>query len=92
MTVRWTPTALGDLESLHACISDDNPGAAAATVDQIVAGIEMLARYPHIGRVGRVPGTRELVIPPYIVAYRVRRAAIEVAAILHGVRRWPDSF
>lgn len=92
MTVRWTPTALRDLEFLHAYISDDHPGAAAATVDQIVAGIEMLARYPPIGRVGRVPGTRELVIPPYIVAYRVRKAAIEVAAILHGARRWPDSF
>ena len=43
-------------------------------------------------RPGRVPGTRELVIPktPYIVPCRVRGAKIEIARVYHTSRRWPD--
>jgi plasmid stabilization system protein ParE len=42
-----------------------------------------------------VGNARELVIvnTPYIVAYRIKdRSTIEILAILHGKRRWPDSF
>ncbi len=92
MIVRWTPTALRDLESLHGYVAEDKPRAAAATVERILSGIDALARHPEMGRRGRVAGTRELVVSPYIVAYRVKRGAIEVVAIIHAARRWPDSF
>jgi toxin ParE1/3/4 len=92
MTIRWTPTALRDLESLHAYIADENADAAARTVDMVVSTIEELRRHPGLGRKGRVAGTRELVVAPYVVAYRTTRAAIEILAIIHGARRWPDSF
>ena len=92
MTVRWSPTALRDLESLHAYIADDNPGAAALTVETVVAGIEALLRHPEMGRKGRIAGTRELVIAPHIIVYRARKTAIDILAIIHGARRWPDSF
>jgi toxin ParE1/3/4 len=41
---------------------------------------------------GRVPGTRELVIPktPYVVPYRVRGSTIEIARVYHSSRRWPE--
>jgi len=92
MIIRWTQTALSDLESLHAYISRDNPTAADAEVEKILAGIEALSQHPEMGRGGRVPGTRELVAPPFVIAYRVRRTAVEILAIIHGARRWPDSF
>jgi toxin ParE1/3/4 len=92
MRIRWTPTALRDLESLHAYVTEDNPKAAAAAAGKIVAGVEALSRHANLGRPGRVHGTRELVIPPYVVVYKVRKEAIEAVAILHGARRWPDSF
>jgi toxin ParE1/3/4 len=92
MTIRWTPTGLRDLEPLHAYIADDNADAAARTVDKVVSAIEELQRHPGLGRKGRVAGTRELLIAPYVVAYRTTKAAIEVLAIIHGARRWPDSF
>ena len=53
-----------DLESLHTYIAGDNPGAAAVTVETVVAGIEALVRHPEMGRKGRIAGTRELVIAP----------------------------
>jgi addiction module RelE/StbE family toxin len=91
MTFRWTPTALRDLESLDAYIAEDAPKAAAATVEKILSGIEALKRHPEMGRKGRVAGTRELVVAPYIVAYRAMKATIEIVAVIHGARRWPDS-
>ena len=92
MTIQWTPTALRDLTSLHSYIAEDNSAAAYARVAAVLTGIESLARYPQMGRKGRVSATRELVVAPYGVAYRVRRTAIEIVAIIHGARRWPDSF
>ncbi|HXM45465.1 MAG TPA: type II toxin-antitoxin system RelE/ParE family toxin [Bryobacteraceae bacterium] len=92
MTIRWTPTALRDLESLHAYIAADSGAAAAATVEKILAGLESVQRFPGMGRKGRLAGTREFVVPPFIVAYQVTEDVIKVEAIIHGARRWPDSF
>ena len=53
---------------------------------------ELLAKYPSIGRAGRVLGTRELVVgdPPYIIAYRVRDQDLEILRVLHTSRAWPE--
>jgi len=29
---------------------------------------------------------------PFVVAYRVRKDHIEILAVLHGARRWPERF
>jgi toxin ParE1/3/4 len=97
MTVRWTSTASRDLEQLHGYIAHvnkafDNNTAAARTVDSILTGIDTLERHPLAGRLGRVKGTRELIFSPYVVAYRLKRPVIEVLAIFHGSRRWPNAF
>ena len=92
MTARWSPTALRDLESLHSYIAEDNTNAAATPVEAVVAGIEALTWHPEMGRKGRIAGTRELVITPYVIVYRARKTMIDILAIIHGARRWPDSF
>lgn len=92
MTIRWTPTALHDLESLSGYISEDNPTAAGVMVEAVLAGIAALGQHPEMGRRRRAAGTRELVVAPYVVAYRARRTSIEVLAIIHGARRWPERF
>jgi addiction module RelE/StbE family toxin len=90
MTTRWTPTAARDLEDVHDYIARDNEEAAIATIERILAGIDALGRHPQLGRKGRVGGTRELVISPYIAVYRVAKDAVEIHAVLHSARRWPD--
>jgi addiction module RelE/StbE family toxin len=92
MTIRWTDRAIRDLESVHEFVSEHRPGMAPAVVDQIASAIDSLTRHPEMGRQGRVTGTRELVVAPFVVAYKLRRGAVEVLAIVHGARRWPDSF
>ena len=92
MTVRWTPTALRDLQSLHEYIADDNASAATGVVQHVVDAVDALERHPNMGRRGRVADTRELIVLPYIVVYRLHESVIELLAIIHGARRWPDSF
>ena len=53
---------------------------------------EKLDQYPELGRKGRIPATRELVITdtPFLVAYRIHKREVQLLAVLHGARRWPD--
>ena len=90
--IRWTDQALADLESVHEYISRDNVKAAERTIDNIVRGLETAEAFPDCGRKGsRVTGTRELILAPYIVVYRVKPDCIEVLAVIHASRRWPRS-
>ena len=94
MTIAWSPEAIEDLASLRDYIAEDDLAAARRVVLHIIQSIEqLLPDNPQIGRAGRVPGTRELVMTrtPYIVPYRVRRTTIQILRVYHGARRWPDS-
>jgi toxin ParE1/3/4 len=44
-----------------------------------------------MGRPGRVPGTRELLVPKtrYLIPYRFRRGTIEILRVFHASRRPP---
>ena len=68
--------------------------AAARMAERIYESAGVLARFPEIGRPGRVSGTRELVVSgtPFIVPYRIRQNDIEVITVLHAARQWPDRF
>jgi plasmid stabilization system protein ParE len=82
--------ALADLETIHNWIAKDNPKAAFAIIERLFASIEHLARFPHMGHIGRDERTFEWVVPqlPYIVVYEVRveRDEIVIAAVVHGAR------
>ena len=91
----WSPEAIDDLVSVRAYISEDDPAAAQRIALHIIHNVEaLLAENPQMGRVGRVPGTRELVIPntPFIVPYRVQGNAIQILRVFHAARSWPDRF
>jgi toxin ParE1/3/4 len=94
MKLRWTAPALRDLEAIGEYIARDNPAAADRIVTRILDQAERLAAHPHAGRAGRIPETRELVISdtPFILPYRVRGEVVEVLAVFHGSRQWPESF
>ena len=81
--------AIEDLNSLRTYIAHDNPAAARAMALHITHSIEqLLPDNPQMGRPGRVPGTRELVIPksPFIAPYRLQRNVIQSLRVYHGVR------
>jgi toxin ParE1/3/4 len=90
----WSVEAIADLAALRVYIERDDPAAAQRVALHIVRNVErLLSNVPYMGRPGRVPGTRELVIPrtPFIVPYRVHGNTIQVLRIFHGSRKWRDS-
>jgi toxin ParE1/3/4 len=94
MKVVWTRPALRDLAAIGDHIARDSRAAALRIVQQIRRQVRQLEQHPHLGRPGRVHGTRELVVThtPFVVPYRVRDESIEVLSVFHGARRWPDRF
>jgi toxin ParE1/3/4 len=94
VVVRWTRKALINLDQEATYIAQDDPDAAARTVERIESAVRKLGDHPALGRPGRVPGTRELVVSdtPYIVPYRVRRRTVEILRVFHSARKWPSHF
>lgn len=92
-TIRWTRRALGRLDHIGANIAQDNPEAAARVVSRIVTAVDTLASQPAMGRVGRIKTTRELVLTgvPYIVAYRVTDAHVDILTVMHAAQQWPET-
>jgi addiction module RelE/StbE family toxin len=88
--VHWTRRALRNLHDIGTYIALDDPAASERVVARIVEQVARLSTFPQAGRVGRVAGTRELVISstPYIAIYRIA-ADVEILRIRHGAQRWP---
>lgn len=94
MILRWTNRAVEHLEMLHAFVADDSIRAADALIHTVFEAAEQLLAFPELGRKGRVSGTRELILPrtKIILAYRIHKTSVQILAVLHAARRWPDSF
>jgi toxin ParE1/3/4 len=91
MRIDWTARALRNLAEIREDIEIASPKGADTVGSRIAEAVETLEHSPHIGRLGRLLGTRELVVvgTPYIIPYRMRRERIELLAVLHGARKWP---
>lgn len=91
MRIEWLDEALVDFDEAVAYLDERNPEAARQLAKSIHLAVRNLLSNPEIGRPGRVPGTRELVVghSRYIVPYRLAGRAIQVLAVLHDAREWP---
>ncbi len=69
MQIKWLRAALRNLDAEAEYIARDNPAVADRVVRKIRATVNLLIEQPALGRPGRVPNTRELVISgtPYLV-------------------------
>jgi len=91
MQIRWLNEAVLDLQKLHNYIQNDKPQAAEKIAKLIYETVDFLAQQPAMGRPGRVPHTRELILggTPYIIPYRVKGNVIEILRVLHTSMQWP---
>jgi plasmid stabilization system protein ParE len=92
MRVRWLRTALRNLDEEATYIAADDAAAARLVVDRVLKAVARLAEQPGLGRPGRVPGTRELVVrnTRYLVPYRVRGEEVQILRVFHTSRRPPQ--
>jgi toxin ParE1/3/4 len=88
--IKWLRSALLDLDEIEAYIAEDRSAVAVDVVVKIIKAVSFLGEQQGIGRAGRVPGTKELVIPglPYIVPYRVKEEVVQVLRVYHTSRKW----
>lgn len=89
MRIEWRPDAWADLRQLLDYIGDRNISAASELHQAIDAATSILPQNPCLYRVGRVSGTREIVVHPnYLVVYRVTDR-IEILNVLHARQEYP---
>ncbi len=75
MSVRWTPTALHDLDEIWQPIATESLAVADRLVDDIIATADHLSLFPRIGasaRRRRTTGGPQYSGENYLVFYRVR--------------------
>ncbi|MBT9459449.1 MAG: type II toxin-antitoxin system RelE/ParE family toxin [Burkholderiaceae bacterium] len=94
MQIKWLRTALRNLDDEATYIAQDDPAAAGLVVARVLEAVAQLADQPGLGRPGRVPGTRELVVlkTRYLVPYRVQGNIVEVLRVFHTSRRLPGKW
>ena len=94
MKVVWSPEARQDLREIHLYLAAENPQAARALQNRIKQAVRLLCDNPRIGRPGRVPGTRELLISgtSYIVPYQIGTKRLDLLRVYHMARKWPEQF
>ena len=90
----WDQRAARQLVDLRESIETRQGFVEANRVHgEINQQIGNLARFPLLGRPGRIQRTRELVInrTGFVVAYRDNQAdnRVEILYIAHGRQRWP---
>jgi toxin ParE1/3/4 len=92
--LKWLRKALQNLDQEAEYIAQDDPEAARQVVQRIQHAVALLADNPAMGQAGRLPDTRELVVPGtrYIIPYRVwpRAERIEILRVFHASRRLPS--
>ncbi len=90
--IEWRPLAREDLRAIVQYIGKDNPTIARAFGKSLRDKTTPLADHPALGRPGRLPDIRELVIHPnYIVFYRVLDEArmVQVLRVKHVAQQVP---
>jgi len=82
---------LRNLDHEATAIAADDAAAARLFVRRVPDAVSILAGQPGFGRLGRAPGTRELIVAKtrYIVPYRVRGETVEMLRAFHTSRRLP---
>ena len=92
MRLRWTNLASDDLDHIEAYIAEDDPLIAMDVVLRVIDKVELiLPEHPTAGRIGRVEGTRELVMHglPFVVVYREFPSEIQILRVLRDSQQWP---
>ena len=80
MRIRWTKKSAKNLAEVAEYIRKHNPQAASKIADRLKAAVRNLAENSHIGRIGRVTGTRELIVSDtnYIIPYHINKNKNEI--------------
>lgn len=89
MKIRWTESAVEDLENIKNYISKDSEYYGLIMIGRILGAVEKLSRFPDVGRVVpemRDANIREILFHNYRIIYKKDEGCILILAIVHGAR------
>jgi plasmid stabilization system protein ParE len=91
MRVRFTDTAVSELEDIFRFLAQRNPRAAAAFAKRVKDMVVLLAQYPFSGREADEAGVRvaSMVRYPFLVFYTVTADEVVILNVRHTARQWP---
>jgi plasmid stabilization system protein ParE len=84
MKVRWSETALAEIESIFAYIYDRNRAAASAVIERIEGLVSLLEEFPQMGHLTDEEEVRMIAVVryPFLIFYSIDEMTGEVV-ILH---------
>ena len=90
MRVFWASAAEQDRSDIIDYIAQESPLAAIRMDTLFAEAASRLADYPHLGKAGQIPGTRELILhESYRLVYEVQGEVAWILALVHTARQWP---
>ena len=92
MRIFWTPESLDDRRAIYDYIEADNPLAALNLDELFSEKVRNLIDHPGLGRIGRLTGTRVLVVHKnFILIYDTTAESVRVLRVLHAAMQWPPA-
>lgn len=93
--IRYAQQAVDDLDAIFDYVLLEDQSAALKLLAEFERRIGSLAESPYVGAAIRTDepmmiaaGYRYLVVPPYLVFYRVTDAEVRIGRVLHSRQDW----
>lgn len=91
MKLIWSDDAIQERNDIFAYIAADNPTATLTLDDILSERARNLLEFPHIGRTGLLPNTRELTVhPSYRLVYELVGDDVNILNVVHARRDWSE--
>lgn len=92
LPLRYLSNALEDLRSLHNYLSQNDSDQASLVMNCLRQQHLQLAKGGINGKPSHLPNLFELPCQshPYMTIYRSRNEALEILAVVHVTRQWPN--
>lgn len=89
MNLRYTRTALQQIDSTLDYIASRSPQGARSVSRRIIAVVALIEEYPQAGQVTSREGYRRLVLTPYpyVIFYRIAANEIVISRFRHTSQR-----
>lgn len=92
MTLRFTKTALRQIDAALSYIAERSPQGYDSVRKQLSISLALVQQQPNIGAPTNRPGTRRLALSryPYVIFYRVIGEDVVITRVRHTARLpWP---
>lgn len=91
LNIKWLEKALLEFDDALDFLAEKNQSSAENLAKIVTDAVNALEDQPHLGRPGRVKGTRELVINgyPYLIPFRVINNEVQILRVFHTKRKPP---